>query len=217
MRERTWRERKACVFSKKGFMDFAEIDKWKIPVQASKTARSDGDLEDIAQDYESAMLDVREVYELLVKAGKLIDYLAFVIRMCQAPGMDQRLDIRWWWVSRRRSPVLVRWKQEGSKFASRRVLRLTDEMVVRVTVEELRPVLKGCLDVMPQLFAVWDALRKSLTLRTFPRGHVRRHKFRERLEELADKITDLHVEVQRERDRRGARMERRFRIEEVLP
>ena len=197
-------------------MELAEIDKWKIPVQSSKTSRSDGDLRDVVEDYESAMLDVREVYELLMKAGKLIDYLAFVIRMCQAPGIDQRLDIRWWWVSRRRSPVLVRWKRRGDKFVSCRVLRLTDEMVRRVAVEEIRPVLSGCMDVMPQLFGLWDALRRSLALRTFPRGHVRRHRFRERLEEVAERIADLHVEVQRQRDVRGARMERRFRVEEVL-
>jgi len=193
-----------------------EIERWRIPVQASGTSNSRRALEEAGRDLAELVGEGKEVMGCLMKVGRLMDYTGFLVRLTQAPGIMGSLDIRWWKMGRDR-PVLVRWIQTKSGEAkTKRILRVRMDMVRRVAVPEMRGLLWELIGVYKELSELWEKLSVVLRGGRLVKNYVKRGKFEERIGVIAERLVELHGEVELVLLNRGVRVEKRFRVEEVV-
>lgn len=190
---------------------------WRIVVQDAKTSRSGSCEADVERDVGALADEAKRLQRMVLLTGRLIDYVAMLIRLCQAPGVDGMLDVRWWVLRGRSSPVLVRWKKLGGGNVVRpvKVERLDEEMVDRVAVPEMRPFLVACLEVWGELEGVWRMLRLRLS-RGFEKGYVQRYRFEARLLEVARRLVGVHEGVVAALRARGNVVEERFWVSSVV-
>ena len=196
-----------------------DVERWRIPVQSSGTSNSRGALEEVGQDLAELVSEGKAVLGCLRKVGRLVDYTGFLVRLTQAPGIRGSLDIRWWRLGGGHpgTPVLVRWQQtRDGKARTKRILRAKREMVEKVAVVEMRELLWELIGIYGELREMWEKLSRVLRAARLVRGYVKRGNYEKKLERIAQRIVELHGEVELVLVNRGVRVEKRFRVEEVV-
>jgi hypothetical protein len=176
-------------------------------------------LEEVGQDLAELVSEGKAVLVCLRKVGRLVDYTGFLVRLTQAPGIRGSLDIRWWRLggSNPGTPVLVKWLQTRTgKAQTKRVLRAKREMVEKVAVPEMRELLWELLGIYGELREMWEKLSRVLRGGRLVKGYVKRGKFEEKADRIAQRIVELHGEIELALLNRGVRVEKRFRVEEVV-
>jgi hypothetical protein len=196
-----------------------DVERWRIPVQSSGSSNSRGALEDVGRDLADLVSEGNAVLGCLRKVGRLVDYVGFLVRLTQAPGIVGALDVRWWRLGGGRAgvPVLVRWLQtRGGKARTKRVLRVRREVVDGVAVPEMRELLWELVGLYGELSEMWGRLSRVLRGGRLMRGYVARGGYVGKVERIAQRVVELHGEVERVLLDRGVRVEKRFRVEEVV-
>jgi hypothetical protein len=194
-----------------------DVMRWVIPTQKASASKSDAATPYMMEEFEDTIAAMRSVIDAMRRCAKLIDYLAFLIRISQFKDRNGMFDIRWWSGSGRVSPVLVRWTKTA-KGTSRpiAVQRLRDDSLKFLCAPTVEPILKNELELARRAIDLWMILRKGLFNVSQVRGFLGRIRFEERFERLAEESLAQHIHLQRELDLLGVKLSRNMRIESVL-
>lgn len=192
------------------------ISDWNIPTQNALTSSSVKDVSDVVKDYKRMEDELQSIYGYVTDVGRVVDYLAFVLRLVQPNNSNKMFDVRWWVSHGRRVPTLVRWmRKEGAVVFARPVKRIEKEMIEAAAVPEMRPLLEEILRIWFDAQGLWFLLRKKLYSEFRP-GDMGRMKVERRLQELVVRIARIHMEALDVLVVRGVIVETQMGLDEVI-